>query len=50
MEDEAVFKALMTYYLKELCKDNDAKRTLKVETFKGYWQKPADVEIDDHNL
>ena len=49
-EDEARFRAIMADYLKKLCKDNDAKGTLKVTIFKDYWQKPADVEIDDHNL
>ena len=40
----------MTDYLKKLCKDDDAKGTLKVAIFKDYWQKLVDVEIDDHNL
>ena len=41
---------MMVDYLKELCKGDDAKGTLKVAIFKDYWQKPADVEIDNHNL
>ena len=41
---------MMADYLKELCKDNDAKGTLKVAIFKDYWQKPADIEINNHNM
>lgn len=48
--DKTGFKQLVTGYIKKLCKDDDAKGTLKVAVFKDYWQKPADVEINDHNL
>lgn len=44
------FKLIVTDYIKELCKDDDAKETLKVEILKGYWQKPVDVEINDDSL
>ena len=44
------FKLMIKEYIRELCKDEDAKETLKREVFNGHWQKPVDKDITNHNV
>ena len=44
------FKLMTKEYIRELCKDEDAKGTLKRAVFNGHWQKPVDKDITNHNV
>ena len=44
------FKLMIKEYIRELCKDEDAKGTLKRAVFNGHWQKPVNKDITNHNM
>ena len=47
---ETGFRLMIKEYIRELCKEEDAKGTLKREVCKGHWQKPVDKDITNHNV
>ena len=47
---EAGFQLMIKEYIRKLCKDKDAKGTLKREVFNGHWQKPVDKDITNNNV
>ena len=44
------FELMIKEYIRELCKDEDTKGTLKREVFNGHWQKLVDKDITNHNV
>ena len=43
-------KLMIKDYIRELCKDEDAKVTHKQAVFNGHWQKPVNKDITNHNV
>ena len=44
------FNLMVQQYIRELCKDEDAKGILKRAVFNGHWQKPVNKDITNHNV
>ena len=44
------FKQMVKDFIKDLCKDGDAKGTLKREVLNGLWNKPMAKDIAEHSI